>query len=362
MNAIKNISSILTDLMKSDPATFSVLKEGDLVEGKVLSKGAREMLVDLGRHGTGVVYRGEIQDAREMVRDAEKGKTIHGKVIGIDKKTGYVVLSLAEAGRQKAWMEIMELAEKEEPITVKISGCNKGGLTTELSGLPAFVPVSQLAQEHYPKVYGEDRSQITKALEELVGQELSVKIIDANPRANKLILSEREAVEISAKELAKNYEIGQEIEGIITGVADFGAFMQFADNPILEGLIRTAELSYRIVENPKEIVSVDETIKAKIIEIKDGKINLSLKALQSDPWETAGEQMKQGEEVRGTVYSFNPFGAIVNIKGDLQGNVHVTDFGGVDEMKKHLKQGEEYMFTVEEITPAEKRITLKLKE
>ncbi len=362
MNAIKNIGSILAELMKTEPTAFSVPKEGDLIEGTVLSKGARELLVDLGKYGTGAVYRGEIQNAREIVRDAKIGDTVHGKVVMIDKETGYVLLSLAEAGRQKAWMEIMELAEKGEPITVKVIGCNKGGLTTELAGLPAFIPVSQLAQEHYPRILGDDRSQIAKALETLIGGELSVKIIDANPRAGKLILSEREAVEISAKELAKNYAVDQVIEGIVSGVADFGVFVRFADNPALEGLIRTAELSHRIVENPKEIVAVDQTVKAKIIDIKDGKISLSLKALQPDPWQAAGDRFAQGAEVRGTVYAFNPFGAIVNLPGELQGNLHVTDFGGMEEMKKRLKQGEEYGFTIADFAPAERRITLKMKE
>ena len=170
MNAIKNIGSILAELMKTEPTAFSVPKEGDLIEGTVLSKGARELLVDLGKYGTGAVYRGEIQNAREIVRDAKIGDIVHGKVVMIEKETGYVLLSLAEAGRQKAWMEIMELAEKGEPITVKVIGCNKGGLTTELAGLPAFIPVSQLAQEHYPRILGDDRSQIAKALEEAEAQ------------------------------------------------------------------------------------------------------------------------------------------------------------------------------------------------
>lgn len=224
----------------------------------------------------------------------------------------------------------------------------------------AFIPVSQLGNEHYPKV--EDKTDIGKALQLLVGQELTVKIIDANPRTNKLILSEREAQEISAKELVKNYTIGQIIEGIVSGVADFGVFVRFTDNPSLEGLIHVSELAHRMVENPKEVVKIDDAIKAQIIEIKDGKISLSLKTLQPNPWDKAAEYYKEGGIVRGIVYSTNPFGAIINLAHDLQGQLRVTDFGGIEEMKQNVTLGKEYEFKIEAVNPEEKRIVLTLKK
>ncbi|MDP3974973.1 MAG: S1 RNA-binding domain-containing protein [Candidatus Jorgensenbacteria bacterium] len=361
MNSVKPNLSRFAELVKAEPTAFGILKIGDLVEGALLEKSARRLLVDLGRHGVGVVYRGELMGVRGAVKDLKPGDTLHAKVVALDNEEGYVELSIAEAGRQKAWVAVTELKEKGEPLTVKVTGANKGGLTSELEGLPAFIPVSQLAGEHYPRVVSEDKSEIGKALQALVGVELTVKIIDANSRTGKLILSEREASEVSTRELVKNYTEGQIVEGIVSGIADFGVFVRFTDNPAVEGLIHVSELDHRMVENPKEVVKVDEAVKAKIVEIKDGKISLSLKDLKVDPWETAAERYQAGMEVKGVVYSTNPFGALVNFD-DLQGQVHVTEFGGADEMKKHLAVGKTYPFVVQDVKPAERRVLLKLKK
>ncbi|MFH0806669.1 MAG: S1 RNA-binding domain-containing protein [Candidatus Brennerbacteria bacterium] len=360
-NSIKPTISRFAELVKTETAAFGVLKIGDLVEGTLIEKGARRLLVDLGRHGVGVVYRGELLGVKGAVKDLVAGSTLHAKVVEVDNDEGYVELSIAEAGRQKAWAAVSDLKDKGEALTVKVTGANKGGLTAELEGLPAFIPVSQLAPEHYPRVVSDDRSEIGTALQALIGTELSVKLIDANPRTGKLILSEREASEVSTRELVKNYSEGQIVEGIVSGIADFGVFVRFTDNPSIEGLIHVSELDHRMVENPKEIVKVDESVKAKIVEIKDGRISLSLKALKDDPWTTASERYPVGTEVKGTVYSTNPFGALVNFE-DLQGQIHVTEFGGIEEMKKHLAAGKSYMFTVQDVKPTERRVLLKLKK
>lgn len=362
MNIVKNGMLILNQLAKSNPQVFSSIKVGDLVEGTVFDKGSRMMLVDLGRHGTGAVYRGELQNARELVKSVDIGGKIHAKVLEVDNDEGYVELSLAEAGKQKAWGEVDELKGKDEAFTVKITGFNKGGLIANVKGISAFLPVSQLAGEHYPKATTAERTEISGALQRLVGADISVKIIDANVRTGKLIISEKEATEISSRELVKNYTVGQVIEGVVSGVADFGAFVKFMDNPSVEGLIHVSELDYRIVENPKDVVKVDEAVKAKIIEIKDGKISLSLKALKEDPWTIVTNRYKDGQEVTGKVYMFNPFGAIVNLDDTYQGYVHVTEFGGAEEMRKQLAVGKEFHFTIDTVKPAERRISLKFKK
>ena len=362
MNIVKNGMLILTQLAKTSPQIFSSLKVGDLVDGTVIEKGSRALLVDLGRHGTGVVYRGELQNARELVKTLEIGSAIHAKIIEIDNDEGFIELSLSEAGKQKAWGEVDDIRGKDEAFTVKITGFNKGGLIASVKGIPAFLPVSQLSGEHYPKVASGERAEIGSALQKLVGTELLVKVIDSNPRAGKLIISEKEATEISSRELVKNYTVGQVIDGVVSGVADFGAFVKFVDNPSVEGLIHVSELDYRIVENPKDVVKVDDVIKAKIVDIKDGKISLSLKALKTDPWLTVANKYAEGQEVSGKVYMFNPFGAIINLDETYQGYIHVTEFGGAEEMKKHLAIGKEYAFVVESLKPQERKIALKLKK
>jgi len=152
------------------------------------------------------------------------------------------------------------------------------------------------------------------------------------------------------------------VDGIISGVANFGAFMRFADNPQIEGLIHISEIDYKLIENPKDVVKVDEPVKAKIVEIKDGRVSLSLKALKDDPWLKVEERYKAGDAVRGTIFRFNPFGAFVNLAGDIQGLIHVSEFGGVEEMKKALEAGKAYDFTIEMLKPQERRLILKLKK
>ncbi len=356
------LQQLFKQFVKTKPELFSVLKNGDLVQGKVIEKGANIITVDLGRHGLGVVYREEIQNAREAVRGLKVGDVVHAKVVETDNEEGVVELSLTEAGKQKAWAEVQELQEKDEPIKIKVLGSNRGGLVGEIAGLTAFLPVSQLSTEHYPMKTSDDKNIAAEALEKLIGQELSVKIIDLNPRLNKLIISERAASEVSVKELVKNYEVGQVIEGIVSGVADFGVFVRFTENPAVEGLIHVSELSHKMIENPKEVVNVDDVVKAKIIDIKDGKVSLSLKALAENPWERAGEIYRAGETIKGKIYAFHPYGAIVDLKDGLQGQIHVSEFGGVPEMKERLSVGGEYEFTIEDVKPEEKRITLKLKK
>lgn len=362
MNTLKSKSNTVANILKAHKNILPTLHVGDLVEGPILEKRSSRIFVDLGKFGTGVIYRNEIQNAKSLVKDLEVGDIIHGKVIDIDNEEGLIEMSISEADKQKAWAEVQELQEKEEIIKVKINGFNKGGLVTEVKGLVAFLPVSHLAPEHYPKFGEEEKHKILQALQLFVGKELSVRVIDVNHRTNKLIVSEKAALKSSFKELIANYEVGQVVDGIISGVADFGAFMKFADNPELEGFIHISEIDWKTLNNPKEVLKIDDTVKAKIIDIKDGKIFLSLKALKENPWEEVDKKFKVGEEVEGEVYMFTPVGTIVNLPHNLQGLVKVTDFGGISEMKKQLSLGSKYTFKIEEIKPEEKRIYLSLKK
>lgn len=353
----KTNTNAFIQFVKSNPDMFAFLKPGDLVKGKVLEKSSREVLVDLGKYGTGIIYRGELLGAKSALKKAGVGDEIQAKVLEIDNDEGLIELSLAEAEKQKQWIKINDLYESEEVITVEPYEANKGGLLVKIEDIQAFLPVSQLSPENYPDV-GNDAKKIEEELQNLIGEKLEVKIIDANQRYNKLIISQKAANEVSSKKLAENYEEGQVIEGVVTGVADFGAFVQFTDNPDVEGLIHISELAHRVIDNPKEVINVDDTVKAKIISIKDGKISLSLKTLEEDPWEKVDKKYKEGQEVKGEIYVLNQFGAIVKLDEEIQGQVHITEFGGEAEMKAAIKKGETYKFKIKEVKKEDKRINL----
>lgn len=352
----------LSWLLKDNSIFAAPLKVGDLVEGVLIEKAAKRAYFDLNKFGTGLVYGVEFLNASNLIKNLNIGDKVTAKVVDLENEDGYIELSLSEADKQKGWQVIKELQEKNEILTVKINGANTGGLTTQINDIPAFLPVSQLTSEHYPRVADSDKSKILEELKKLVNQEFKVKIIDVNPRANKLIVSEKEVVEEDIKLMLAKYKVGDVVQGIISGVADFGAFFRFSDNPKIEGLVHISELDHKLIEHPKEVVKVDDVVTAKILEIKDGRVTLSLKALKTDPWEKIEEQYKAGQEILGTVGRFNPFGAFINLSPSIQGLIHVSEFGSLEEMKKQIEIGKEYRFKIEIIKPLEKRIILKLKK
>lgn len=362
MISAKKINPALTQFVKEASSIITILKPGDLVEATLIKRERKSVFFDLGAVGAGVVFGVEFSNAKEILKTLKPGDKTTAKVVDPENDNGYVELSLAGASKQKVWQKMQEYKESGEIIAVKISGANSGGLISDLEGLKGFIPVSQLSSENYPKVDDGDRAKITEHLRSLIGKEMKAKVIDANSRANKLILSEREVMSEDIKELAAQYKVGDVVDGIISGVADFGAFFRFTENPKVEGLIHISELDHRLIENPKEVVKIDDSVKAKIIDIKDGRISLSLKALKPDPWVDADKKYKAGDAANGLVSRFNPFGAFVNLEDGLQGMIHVSEFGSVEEMKKQLEVGKEYQFKIDAVKPQEKRIVLKMKK
>jgi len=349
--------------LKAEFSNLTWPRENLVVEGTLIKKEAQRAYFDLGRFGTGIVYGNEYINARDMLRDMEPGTRVSAKIVALDGEGGCIELSLTEASRQKIWQQAQDLLESGEITKVKITAANPGGLIASLGDLKAFLPLSQLSAEHMPTNAEADKDQTAEALEKFVGQEFEVKVINVNPKKNKLIVSERETVNVNMKELLSAYSVGQVVDGLVSGIADFGIFVRFAENPQIEGLVHISEIDHRIIDSPKEMVSMNEEVKVKILDIKDGKVFLSLKALKPDPWATLDEaRFAPGKEVSGTVYKFNPFGAVINLGPEMQGVIHVTEFGGVDEMKSKLQIGQEASFIIESVKPDEKRILLKLKK
>lgn len=356
----KKQDSFEFQVLKTNPGLMPILREGELINVTLVEKSNRAVYFSISKVGTGVIYGVELINARNILKKLQVGDQVTAKVVVPENDEGLVELSLVEAGKQKAWQELKELKDTGEPIVAKVTGANSGGLLLELKGVQGFLPASQLSNEHYPKSDDGDRSSITQELKNFVDQELTVKIINLNPRTNKLIVSEREVEATNTKDLLEKYTVGDVVPGIVSGVADFGIFIKFADQPEIEGLIHISELSHNMVDHPREIANVGDVVKAKIVEIKEGRVSLSLKALQPDPWENAGNKFKEGERVKGEIYRLNPFGAFVKVEHGLMGLIHVSEFGSVEELKAALEPGKSYYFVISSIKPAEKRIVLKL--
>lgn len=352
----------MAQIVKQEASWLGRLREGSFVEVTLLKKLHRRAYFDLGAFGTGIVYGAEHANARDILKGLEPGDRVHAKIEAVEGEEGCVELSLAEADKQRLWQQAQELMESGEVVKVKATEVNSGGIIVDLLGLKGFLPVSHLSQEHFPRGAEIDRQRNREDLKKLIGEEFNTKVITVNPRANKLIVSEREVLSANLKEALTRYEVGQVVEGVVSGAADFGVFVRFADNPQIEGLVHISEIDHRLIENPKEVVRVGESVQVKIIEIRDGRVFLSMKALRPDPWDRVPEQYQLGQEVRGSPYKFNPFGAVINLEDGLQGMVHVSEFGSVEEMRKVLLPGQSYCFTIEAIRPEEKRIILRVKK
>jgi len=356
--------SPMLKIIKAEPEMFTVVKPGDLVEAEFIGQGKRGAYFNVKNFSTGIVFGRELMNAREIIKKLEMGEVINAKVVMVDNESGYTELSLAEADKQKDWKELKEMKEKGEVVTVKIEGANSGGLMTEIKKIKAFLPVSQLSNQNYPRISdsNNEKEKIHEELKRFVDQEMQVKILTVNPKANKLIISEREITDENVQEILKKYAIGSEVEGIISGVADFGAFIRFEDDPEVEGLIHISELDHRLVEDPKEVVTVGDRVRAVVTEIKEGRVSLSLKALKPDPWKDLDKKFEKGQGVKGNPFKFNPFGAFIEVEGaEVQGLIHVSEFGSVEEMKDKLELNKTYDFVVETVNPEEKRLILKLK-
>ncbi len=350
---------------KDNPSPFSI---GSTVEGTVVARDRSSLYVDLGSCGTGIIFGREFYEVKEVIKKLEIGDKVFAKIVELENDQGYRELSLRDATKEISWQKLKEIKERGDILTVRITGVNKGGLLTSLDNIPAFLPVSQLAPEHYPRVSDADKQKILKELQKFIGKTLEVKILDLLASENKLILSEKAKSEEKTKEVLKNYNKGDIIEGEITGVADFGAFIKFPlsetedKNSQIEGLIHISELDWQLVENPAEVVKVGETIKAQIIDINNNQVFLSLKSLKTNPWEEIEKQYKKGDVIKGKVIKFSAFGAFVEILPKIRGLCHISEFSSKEEMEKQLKVGETYNFQVLLIEPKEHRMSLKLEK
>ena len=334
------------------------LRIGSIVEGRIINKGRSAVYLDLGPNGTGIIYGREYLEAKQTLKDLKANDLLFVKVTDLENDEGYIELSVNQAGQELAWDLLKQKKDKGESVTVKITGANKGGLLADLTNISAFLPVSQLLPEHYPRVEGGDSSKILHELQKFIGKDVEVTILDLSQKEGKLILSEKAKVVEKIKESLKNYHVGDEVEGEITGVVDFGAFIRFGEN--IEGLIHISELDWSMVEAPTDFAKVGEKVKAKIIEITDDRVSLSLKALKNDPWSEI--LSAKGDVIRGKVTKLNPFGAFVQITDKIQGLCHISEFGTSQKMEDGLKVDESYDFTILSLEPKEHRMSLKLVE
>jgi len=345
----------MDDLLASEQV--GSLTQGEVVDGTIMTVRKHEVLIDLGPLGVGFVPRREIGFGQKL----EEGASVTASVVDTEMDNGYSLLSLRKAAKDRGWDEVQRMVDDGETIEVMAYDANRGGLLIELEGVRGFLPVSQLSAEHYPRVGSSDKDEILQRLNALVGKPIKVRILDADRKANKLIFSEKEAIKEGLAGRFEKLKVGDNVSGVVTGVVDFGAFVNVEG---IEGLIHISEISWERVNNPGDYVKVGDNVKAKIIAIDKDRLSLSLKQLQEDPWMKEVDEFKKGASVEGTVTRITPFGAFVQISPAVEALVHVSELGegeGADP-EKVFKLNERKQFKVLEVDKENRKISLSLKK
>jgi len=345
----------MDDLLAQADASVKQLTAGEIITGKVLSLKKHEVLIDLGAQGVGFVPRREVGFSRALT----VGDEVTASVVDPELDNGYSLLSLRKAAKDRGWEEVAVKQEAGDIIEVVPYDANRGGMLVEYEGVRGFLPVSQLSAEHYPRVGSSDKDEILQRLNGLIGKTLKVRILDSDRKANKLIFSEKEAVKDGLAKRFQSLKIGDTVTGVVTGVVDYGAFVNVDG---IEGLIHISEISWERVNSPADYVKVGETVEAKIISIDKDRLSLSIKQLTQDPWLDEVEKFKAGETVEGTVTRITPFGAFVQISPAVEALVHVSELGGGDnaDPEKVFMLNERKKFVILDIEKENRKISLSL--
>ena len=351
----KNSTMTMDELLAG--SEVAALSTGDVVEGVISSVKKHELWVDLGARGVGIVMRREVAHGQPL----EIGSTITVSVIDPEMDEGYALLSMKRAAKDRGWDELQRVFEANEIVEIVPYDANRGGLLVELEGIRGFLPVSQLAAGHYPRVSGADKDEILQKLNALANQPMRVRILDVSRKDNKLIFSEKEAVKDDMQARFSELKVGDVVEGVVTGVIDFGAFVNVDG---IEGLIHISEISWERVDNPRNYVKVGENVKAKIIAIDKDRLSLSLKQMSDDPWLNEVKAFKKGDTVEGKITRITPFGAFVQLSSSVEALVHVSEMGSDDTVdpEKVFQLNETKKFKVLDIDTENRKIALSLKD
>ena len=347
----------MDELLAGADTSAKQLVAGEVVTGKVLSLKKHEVLIDLGAQGVGFVPRREVGFSRNI----SEGDEVSASVVDTELENGMSLLSLRKAVKDRGWEEVSARLESGEVIDIQPYDANRGGLLVEYEGVRGFLPVSQLSAEHYPRVGSSDKDEILQRLNNLIGKTMKVRILDADRKSNKLIFSEKEAVKDGLAERFEKLAVGDQVEGVVTGVVDFGVFVNVEG---IEGLVHISEITWERVNNPSDYVKTGQTIKAKIIAIDKDRLSLSMKQLTQDPWLTEVQNFSKGDKVEGTVTRITPFGAFVQVSPAIEALVHISELGDSNNVdpEKVFTLNERKEFVILDIDKENRKISLSLGE
>jgi len=357
---MQSISKILPSWLKEENIK-RIPGVGEIVTGKVFYRTKNELWVKIDERTIGVVPPREIKDGLGTAKSLKVGDEVTASVVSPENKDGYMVLSLKRAARDTVWKILEKKKETGEVFEIYPSKANRGGLIATVHNIQGFIPVSQLSLENYPRVKDGNKEEILAKIKRLLGKPMKVRVLDVNRKEKKLIFSEKATYSEEVEEFIKKLEIGEVVNGTVSGIVDFGVFVTLEKG--IEGLIHISEIAWEHVSDPFQYFKEGQKIKAKVIDITDGKISLSTRQMTEDPWKKAVEGIKLGSMVKGKVLRIVPYGAIVKIGDYVNAILHISELSEtpVEKASQVVEVNKEYTFRVVEFDPEEHRMGLSLK-
>jgi len=360
-----NNNQTMESLLNEQELNVDLPQAGEIRTGMIASISPSQILVSIGAKSEGVVSGRELDQLSAEERDAfEVGQEVYVFVINPEDTNGNVVLSLKRAQEQLSWDNVDKLLQENNVIDSKIIGFNKGGLIVAVEGLRAFVPASQISAIRRAQSTGETPEQ---RWQKMVGQPISVRVIEVDRERRRLIVSERAASTESRQSIKERVleelEEGKVYTGRVTSLANFGAFINING---ADGLVHLSELSWDHIEHPREVLEVGQEVQVKVINVDREKkrIGLSVRALQEDPWRSRVEKYSVGQLVEGVITRLTKFGAFARLEGDIEGLIHISEIAEhrIEHPKEALKEGEVKSLRVIRIDPEQHRIGLSLRK
>ncbi|MFH1456523.1 MAG: S1 RNA-binding domain-containing protein [Patescibacteria group bacterium] len=358
-------SKELDMLLKSDDFK-NPPKVGELVKAVISGIKQGEIYLDIDGIFAGLVRGRELVDESGQFSNLKIGDEIIATVIEAENEKGVMELSFRSAGHQQAWQKLNDLKNSGEVVEIKILSANKGGLLIQLDRIQGFLPVSQLSAEHYPRVEGGNRTKILEKLHSYVNKKFKVKVLTADEKEEKLIVSEKEVFAEERQAMLETIKPGDIVDGKITAVVDFGVFIGFEidGGKKIEGLIHISELAWQRIDHPRDIFKVGNKVRAEVISVDSGRVSLSIKKLQEDPWKKAAEKYTLGQKIKGKVLKTGKFGAFVELDEKIHGLAHISELSNqqITDPSEAVKPDEIYEFKIVSIEPEDHRLGLSLKQ
>jgi small subunit ribosomal protein S1 len=341
--------STMEELMTMYGGGFKHFNLKDRVPGKITYIDNKKVLLDIGGKTEGLVTEKAFKLAEDYIKTLKVGDTVEGVVLVSETRDGYTILSLKQAAEKLAWVKIEKLFEDGTPVKVEAKAVNAAGVLVELDGITGFIPTSQLGRN------------IDRKPENLVGHKFEAKIIDFDKEVNKIVLSEKEVSEAEElgkyRDAMKDIKDGEEFDGVVSSVFDFGAFVKFdANKAELEGLVHISELSWDKVQNASDVIKVGDKVKVKVVGKRNDKLALSIKQTLKDPWTEADKKYPKDTKAEGKVVRISDFGMFVSVEPGVEGLVHITK---IPPTQKY-EVGDDVNVTVEEIDSKAKKMSLGL--